>query len=89
MKHRVESSFPRYGHLGIVEAARDLFMQIEGNHGNKGNGPTILTIFFLLLDFPWHVRFIVGAPVNIFIFHFEKKTIERSTFLFFFLIFFL
>ncbi|CAK7348947.1 unnamed protein product [Dovyalis caffra] len=31
VKQSVESSFPHYGHSGIVEAARDLYMQIEGN----------------------------------------------------------
>ncbi|KAG8655553.1 hypothetical protein MANES_04G050700v8, partial [Manihot esculenta] len=31
VKQNVELSFPHYGHLGIVEAARDLYMQIEGN----------------------------------------------------------
>ncbi|KAJ4843652.1 hypothetical protein Tsubulata_010148 [Turnera subulata] len=31
VKRRVESSFPHYGHSGIIEAARDLYMQIEGN----------------------------------------------------------
>lgn len=29
----VASSFPHYGHSGIVEAARELYMQIEGNPG--------------------------------------------------------
>jgi hypothetical protein len=32
----VASSFPHYGHSGIVEAARELFMQIEGNPGEHG-----------------------------------------------------
>lgn len=27
---------PHYGHSGIVEAARNLFMQIEGNIGDDG-----------------------------------------------------
>ncbi|KAK0607670.1 hypothetical protein LWI29_018442 [Acer saccharum] len=31
VKKSVESSFPHYGHSGIVEAARELFMQVEGN----------------------------------------------------------
>ncbi|GMN70871.1 hypothetical protein TIFTF001_053315, partial [Ficus carica] len=31
LKQRVLSSFPHYGHSGIVEAARNLFTQIEGN----------------------------------------------------------
>ena len=30
VKQCVESSFPHYGHSGIVEAARDLYTQIEG-----------------------------------------------------------
>ncbi|MCH87647.1 sn1-specific diacylglycerol lipase beta-like protein, partial [Trifolium medium] len=33
----VASSFPHYGHSGIVEAARELFMQIEGNPGEHDN----------------------------------------------------
>lgn len=32
----VTSSFPHYGHSGIVEAARELFMQIEGNPEELG-----------------------------------------------------
>lgn len=32
----VASSFPHYGHSGIVEAARELYMQIEGNPGEHG-----------------------------------------------------
>ncbi|XP_048233466.1 diacylglycerol lipase-beta isoform X2 [Ricinus communis] len=35
VKQTVELSFPHYGHSGIVEAARDLYMQIEGNPGDK------------------------------------------------------
>ncbi|KAL9397603.1 hypothetical protein Peur_011856 [Populus x canadensis] len=31
VKRRVESSFPHYGHSGIVEAARDLYIQVEGD----------------------------------------------------------
>ncbi|KAI4334779.1 hypothetical protein L6164_013489 [Bauhinia variegata] len=31
IKERVISSFPHHGHSGIVEAARDVFNQIEGN----------------------------------------------------------
>lgn len=31
MKESVKSSFPRYGHFGIREAARELFMQVDGN----------------------------------------------------------
>ncbi|KAK9289163.1 hypothetical protein L1049_017637 [Liquidambar formosana] len=31
IRQRVISSFPHYGHSGIVEATRNLFMQIEGN----------------------------------------------------------
>ncbi|XP_047317202.1 diacylglycerol lipase-beta [Impatiens glandulifera] len=31
IRQRVISSMPHYGHSGIVEAARDLFMQVEGN----------------------------------------------------------
>ncbi|KAF9669509.1 hypothetical protein SADUNF_Sadunf14G0115000 [Salix dunnii] len=35
VKRSVESSFPHYGHSGIVEAARDLYVQLEGNLANK------------------------------------------------------
>ncbi|XP_007033999.2 PREDICTED: sn1-specific diacylglycerol lipase beta isoform X1 [Theobroma cacao] len=35
VKQRVESSFPHYGHSGIVEAARDLYTQIEGYSGDE------------------------------------------------------
>ncbi|XP_020533140.1 diacylglycerol lipase-beta isoform X2 [Jatropha curcas] len=35
VKQNVELSFPHYGHYGIVEAARDLYMQIEGNLGDQ------------------------------------------------------
>ncbi|XP_028106234.1 uncharacterized protein LOC114305352 isoform X2 [Camellia sinensis] len=34
VRQRVISSIPHYGHSGIAEAARDLFLQIEGNPGN-------------------------------------------------------
>ncbi|KAI5599614.1 hypothetical protein POPTR_002G231534v4 [Populus trichocarpa] len=43
VKRRVESSFPHYGHSGIVEAARDLYIQIEGDLADNGN-----QYFFLL-----------------------------------------
>ncbi|KAK4266539.1 hypothetical protein QN277_027439 [Acacia crassicarpa] len=33
VRKSVTSSFPHYGHSGIVEAAREIFMQIEGNSG--------------------------------------------------------
>ncbi|KAL0865442.1 hypothetical protein Bca101_044560 [Brassica carinata] len=33
--HVMDSSRTHYGHSGIVEAARDLFMQIEGDHGGS------------------------------------------------------
>jgi len=36
IKKHVVSSFPHYGHSGIVEAARELFMQIEGNPERPG-----------------------------------------------------
>ncbi|GLU01082.1 hypothetical protein SLE2022_184080 [Rubroshorea leprosula] len=31
IRHHVESSFPHYGHSGVIEAARDLYEQVEGN----------------------------------------------------------
>ncbi|KAF3974755.1 hypothetical protein CMV_001943 [Castanea mollissima] len=41
VKCSVDSSFPHYGHSGIVEAAQDLFMQIDGtafDHESKSSG---------------------------------------------------
>lgn len=34
----MDSSRTHYGHSGIVEAARDLFTQIEGDPGGKSLG---------------------------------------------------
>lgn len=34
IRRHVESSFPHYGHFGAVEAARDLYKEIEGNPEN-------------------------------------------------------
>lgn len=45
VKERVTTSFPHYGHSGIVEAARDIFSQIEGNPGEHGEK----SIWFLKL----------------------------------------
>ncbi|KAL9264080.1 Diacylglycerol lipase-beta-like protein [Drosera capensis] len=36
VKQRVTSTFPHYGHSGVVEAARELFNQIDG--GGEGGG---------------------------------------------------
>lgn len=36
VRERVLSSFPHYGHSGIVESARELFMQIDGQPGDDG-----------------------------------------------------
>ncbi|XP_011624771.1 uncharacterized protein LOC18437972 isoform X2 [Amborella trichopoda] len=35
VKQHVLSSFPHYGHSGIVEAARELYMQIDGETGDN------------------------------------------------------
>ncbi|XP_016713892.2 uncharacterized protein [Gossypium hirsutum] len=35
VKKRVKSSFPHFGHSGIVETARDLYTQIEGYPGDE------------------------------------------------------
>ncbi|KAK8549274.1 hypothetical protein V6N13_008951 [Hibiscus sabdariffa] len=35
VKDRVESSFPHFGHSGIVETARDLYAQVEGYSGEE------------------------------------------------------
>lgn len=37
VRQAVISSFPHHGHSGIVEAARDLFMQIEVSSRDDGN----------------------------------------------------
>ncbi|WJZ87987.1 hypothetical protein VitviT2T_007327 [Vitis vinifera] len=39
VRQSVISSFPHYGHSGIVEAARDLFNQVEGNAGAGDSSP--------------------------------------------------
>lgn len=36
LKQSVLSSFPHYGHSGVVAAARNLFTQIEGNAEDDG-----------------------------------------------------
>ncbi|KAL5703162.1 hypothetical protein ACHQM5_028289 [Ranunculus cassubicifolius] len=36
VKQRVISSFPHYGHSGIVETARELFRQVDGDPGDSG-----------------------------------------------------
>ncbi|XP_021300446.1 uncharacterized protein LOC110428848, partial [Herrania umbratica] len=46
VKQRVESSFPHYGHSGIVEAARDLYTQIEGY---SGDGTEIFIVVLLVI----------------------------------------
>jgi hypothetical protein len=53
VKRSVESSFPHYGHSGIVEAARDLYMQLEGNLANNGNHDFFLLHYpaFLFINF--------------------------------------
>ncbi|CAN1247844.1 hypothetical protein LINPERPRIM_LOCUS6513 [Linum perenne] len=45
IKQNVELSFPHYAHLGIVEATRDLYMQVEGNlmHQNKSKSSGFLS----------------------------------------------
>ncbi|XP_056161408.1 uncharacterized protein LOC115688586 isoform X2 [Syzygium oleosum] len=37
IRQNIETSFPHYGHSGIVVAARELFLQIEGNPRNNGD----------------------------------------------------
>ncbi|XP_058093981.1 uncharacterized protein LOC131240008 isoform X5 [Magnolia sinica] len=37
VRQSVLSSFPHYGHSGIVEAARELFVQIDGQVGDEGD----------------------------------------------------
>ncbi|XP_038884280.1 diacylglycerol lipase-beta isoform X3 [Benincasa hispida] len=39
VKQRIISSFPHHAHSGIVEAARDLYMQIEGDCDGAGSEP--------------------------------------------------
>ncbi|XP_048127267.1 uncharacterized protein LOC115739131 isoform X2 [Rhodamnia argentea] len=35
IRQSIKTSFPHYGHSGIVVAARELFLQVEGNPGNN------------------------------------------------------
>ncbi|CAM9003168.1 unnamed protein product [Rhodiola kirilowii] len=43
VRHRLLSSSPHYGHSGIVEAARDLFSQVDGNTGQPGSATGFLS----------------------------------------------
>ena len=43
LKQGIVSSSPHYGHSGIVEAARNLFRQIEGNDDGAGKYVTIFS----------------------------------------------
>ncbi|CAM8983592.1 unnamed protein product [Rhodiola kirilowii] len=43
VRHRLLSSSPHYGHSGIVEAARDLFSQVDGNTGEPGSATGFLS----------------------------------------------
>lgn len=45
LKQGIVSSSPHYGHSGIVEAARNLFRQIEGNDEDDGK-----YVYFLPTD---------------------------------------
>nr|CAD1837117.1 unnamed protein product [Ananas comosus var. bracteatus] len=47
-RQRVISSFPHYGHAGIVESARELFMQIDGQQSDKGKNCSRLFNLHLL-----------------------------------------
>ncbi|KAH9783869.1 Lipase 3 domain-containing protein [Citrus sinensis] len=40
MKETVKSSLPRYGHFGIRDAARELFMQVDGNPRDDSSDST-------------------------------------------------
>nr|XP_027188984.1 sn1-specific diacylglycerol lipase beta isoform X2 [Cicer arietinum] len=62
----VTSSFPHYGHSGIVEAARELFMQIEGNpgeHDSESYGLLSKLLGFGCECFGYNVR-IVGHSLG-------------------------
>ncbi|XP_065028265.1 uncharacterized protein LOC135651774 isoform X2 [Musa acuminata AAA Group] len=48
-RQKVLSSFPHYGHAGIVESARELFMQIDGEHGDKDASPSEISGFLASL----------------------------------------
>ncbi|XP_038989675.1 uncharacterized protein LOC103717554 isoform X2 [Phoenix dactylifera] len=45
VRQRVLSSFPHYGHAGIVESARELFMQIDGHPGVKDDSSSEVSGF--------------------------------------------
>lgn len=51
VKLSVESSFPHYAHSGILGAAHDLFMQIDGNPGDYGKNITFSTFQHYLVFF--------------------------------------
>lgn len=53
VKCSVDSSFPHYGHSGIVEAAQDLFMQIDGTAFDHGKLMTFFLQTYWAL-FYWH-----------------------------------
>lgn len=55
VKRRVDSSFPHYGHWGIVEAARELYMQVEGNPRDDCE---LFWINFLVLTFHHELLFL-------------------------------
>ncbi|KAL9242500.1 hypothetical protein vseg_016492 [Gypsophila vaccaria] len=46
-RERILSSFPHYGHSGIVEAARELYDQIEGSNSGESGVATSVTGGFL------------------------------------------
>ncbi|CAN0858102.1 hypothetical protein LINGRAHAP2_LOCUS7071 [Linum grandiflorum] len=58
LNHNLDFSFPHYAHLGIVEAARDLYLQVEGlpfSQNTSKLSKTNLPIFFSF----WLVIFII------------------------------
>lgn len=66
VRQSVTSSFPHYGHSGIVEAARDLFMQVEGNAGAGGKDMTCSSTLLQLLSYPFCHVILTCCKLNIF-----------------------
>ncbi|XP_028759554.1 uncharacterized protein LOC114741716 isoform X2 [Neltuma alba] len=64
VRKSVTSSFPHYGHSGIVEAAREIFMQIEGNPGEHESSGLLSTLLGVGCEcFGYEVR-VVGHSLG-------------------------
>lgn len=66
VRQSVISSFPHYGHSGIVEAARDLFNQVEGNAGAGGKDMTCSSTLLKIVELPFCHIILTSYKLNIF-----------------------